>query len=139
MLNERAGAADTILARFDDAIEKIETSGVPISPQFKSPNGQERISGYIAVVHQSITVADFDRLGELVAQLADQDLAQVDGPWWALRPASPVHRRARVAAVTDAVQRARDYAKPSAPSWPISSNSRTPDCSPTPGVGPGPP
>jgi len=111
VFDERAGAVDKILARFGDAIEKIETSGVRISPQFKNSKPQERVSAYVAVVHHRITVADFDRLGELVAQLADQDLVEVDGPWWALRPTSPVHRRVRVEAVGDAVQRARDYAE----------------------------
>ena len=110
LLNERAGAADKILGRFSDAIEKIETSGVRISPQFKGRRPQERISGYVGVVHHTITVADFDKIGELVAQLADQELAEVAGPWWALRPDSPAYRRARVDAVRDAVQRARDYA-----------------------------
>src|ERR1700687_1447849 len=111
LLNERARSTDEILTQFGDAIEKIETSGLWASPQFKSHKPQERVSGYVGVVHHTITVAAFDRLGELIAQLADQDLTEVAGPWWALRPDSPVHRRARVEAVEDAVQRARDYAQ----------------------------
>ena len=57
-----------------------------------------------------MTVRDFARLGELLAQVASQDLTEVDGPWWSLRPGSTADRDARAAAVQDALQRARDYA-----------------------------
>ena len=110
LLNKRAKANDEILKRFGDAIEKIDTARVSVSPQLRSRKPEERISGYVGVVWRTITVVDFDRLGELVAQLANQDLTEVAGPTCTLRPASPVHRRARVDAVQDAVQRARDYA-----------------------------
>jgi uncharacterized protein len=74
-------------------------------------NRKNGISGYVATVRHTITVVDFARLGELIAQLADQDLTEVGGPWWALRPDSPVQRSARIAATHDAVRRARDYAQ----------------------------
>jgi uncharacterized protein YggE len=45
-----------------------------------------------------------------MVQLADQELTEVGGPWWELRPGSPVYRDARAAAARDAVRRARDYA-----------------------------
>jgi uncharacterized protein len=111
LLNRRAGAVDELLGRFGDAIEEIETAGIRISPQLKSTKPSERITGYVGVVHQTITVQAFDRLGELIAQLADQEVIEVAGPWWSLRPNSPVYRRARGAAVHDAVRRARDYAE----------------------------
>ncbi|HEY2508951.1 MAG TPA: SIMPL domain-containing protein [Streptosporangiaceae bacterium] len=66
--------------------------------------------GYRGVVHYSITVTGFHRLGDLMARLASLELTEVGGPWWELRPASPAQREARIAAVTDAVSRARDYA-----------------------------
>jgi uncharacterized protein len=50
-------------------------------------------------------------LGELVAKLADGDLVTVAGPWWALRPDSPVYREARIAAAKDATRRAQEYAE----------------------------
>jgi uncharacterized protein YggE len=56
-------------------------------------------------------LSDFTTLGELTTRLADLDLTRVDGPWWALRPDSPVHRQARQQAVHEAVQRAREYAE----------------------------
>jgi uncharacterized protein len=111
LLDERAKVLDGILAAFGDAIEKIETTGIRISPQFRNGKPRQRISGYVAEVQHHISVVDFDRLGELVAQLADQDLTTVSGPFWELRRDSQVHRDARVEAVKDAVGRARDYAE----------------------------
>jgi len=110
-LNDRGAAIDHILTGFAGAIEKVETTAVRVSPQLKSNRAHERVSGYLGVVHSTITMAAFERIGELIAALADQDLTDVTGPWWALRPDSPVHRRARVEAAHEAVRRARDYAQ----------------------------
>jgi uncharacterized protein YggE len=110
LLNERAQAIDTIVRGFGAAVEKVETAAVHVSPQLKSAKPRERIAGYVATVHQTITVVDFSRLGELLAAIADHDLVEVAGPWWALRPGTDAHRRARMEATHDAVRRARDYA-----------------------------
>jgi uncharacterized protein len=110
LLNDRAVAVDKVLASFPDVIEKTETSGVRVSPQLAGRALRDRVSGYHGAVHHAITVTGFDRLGELMAQLADLDQAEVGGPWWELRPGSPVYGQVRVAAVKDAVRRARDYA-----------------------------
>jgi len=45
-----------------------------------------------------------------VARLAELELVTVAGPWWSLRPDSPVYREARVAAARDATRRAQEYA-----------------------------
>ena len=111
LLNDRAVAVDKVLASFPDLIEKTETSGVRVSPQLAGRVARDRISGYHGAVYHAITVTGFDRLGELMAQLADLDQTEVGGPWWELRPGSRLYGRVRVAAVRDAVRRARDYAK----------------------------
>ena len=108
LLNDRV--VDKVLASFPDVIEKTETSGVRVSPQIAGRALRDRVSGYHGAVHHAITVTGFDRLGELMAQLADLDQTEVGGPWWELRPLSPVYGQVRVAAVKDAVRRARDYA-----------------------------
>ena len=64
-----------------------------------------------ATVTQTITVGDFTVLGDLIARLADQDLVELRGPRWLLRPESGVRRQVRQAAVRDAVGRAREYAE----------------------------
>ena len=110
LLNERAMAIDKVLAGFPGAVEKTETSGIRISPQLTGRPLRDQAPRYHGAVYQVVTVHDFDRLGELMAQLADQERTEVGGPWWELRPASPVYAQVRVAAVKDAVRRARDYA-----------------------------
>jgi uncharacterized protein len=110
LLNDRAVAVDKVLASFPDIIDKTETSGVRVSPQLAGRGLRDRVSGYHGAVYHAITVTDFDRLGELMAQLADLDQTEVGGPWWELRARSPVYGLVRVAAVKDAVRRARDYA-----------------------------
>jgi uncharacterized protein YggE len=110
LLNDRAVAVDKVLASFPDVIQKNETSGVRVSPQVATRAARDRGSGYHGAVYHAITVTGFDRLGELMAQLADLEQTEVGGPWWELRTGSPAYGRARVAAVRDAVRRARDYA-----------------------------
>jgi uncharacterized protein len=110
LLNERAVAVDKVLAGFPDAIEKTESSGIRVSPQLTGRGLRDQAPRYHGAVYQTITVTGFDRLGELLAQLADQEQTEVGGPWWELRPGSDVYGRVRVAAVKDAVRRARDYA-----------------------------
>jgi uncharacterized protein len=56
-------------------------------------------------------IRDFTVLGELMARLADGELVTVAGPWWSLRPDSPVYRQARIAAAQDATRRAGEYAQ----------------------------
>ena len=58
----------------------------------------------------TVTVTDFAVLGDLVAALAEQEMATVAGPTWRLRPDSETYRRVRVAAARDALARATDYA-----------------------------
>lgn len=111
LLNERGRGIDDIVRTFGDAVDKVETAAVHVSPQLKNRKPQEKISGYVATVHHTLTVVDFTRLGELIAMIADQDLVEVAGPWWGLRPDSATHRRARMQATQDAVRRARDYAE----------------------------
>lgn len=110
LLSERASAVDKVLASFPDVIEKTDTSRTRVSPRLPSRTMRAGESGYHGAVYHALTVTGFDRLGELMARLAEQDHTEVGGPWWELRPGSPVYGRVRVAAVSDAVRRARDYA-----------------------------
>jgi uncharacterized protein len=105
LLAERGAAIEKILGEFGDAIEKAESSGMRLTPKLPG-----QTASYQGVVHHSVTVSGFDRLGELLARLSAPEMTEVGGPWWELRPVSPAYREARIAAVTDAVSRARDYA-----------------------------
>ncbi|HEX2356022.1 MAG TPA: SIMPL domain-containing protein [Micromonosporaceae bacterium] len=108
-LTQRAEAIRALLDGYGDAIERRETGGLVVGPELKRSG--ERVSAYHGSVQTTVTVADFTALGELLLRLADQDQTTVYGPWWELRPASPVYREARRAAIGDAVTRAAEYAE----------------------------
>lgn len=108
-LAERSAALGTVLDGYPGAIEKRETSGVYVYPETKGPG--ERVVGYRGSVTTQLTVTDFAVLGDLMLRLAGQDQTTVGGPFWALRPDSPVHRAARHDAIGDALVRAREYAE----------------------------
>ncbi|MEI7029844.1 SIMPL domain-containing protein [Streptomyces pratensis] len=100
-----------LLKTYGDTIEKLETGALAIHPQLTRHGRTERIRAYHGTIQLTATINDFTALGELTARLADHDLTRVDGPWWALRPTSPVHTAARRQAVHEALQRARTYAE----------------------------
>ncbi|UCM90414.1 SIMPL domain-containing protein [Streptomyces marincola] len=109
-LTRRNADALDLIKSYGDAIESMSTGSFVITPELTRRGRGEQVRAHHGRVHLSVTVADFGVLGELTTRLADLDLTRVDGPWWALRPTSPVHREARVQAVREAVTRAREYA-----------------------------
>ncbi|MBL8774538.1 MAG: SIMPL domain-containing protein [Acidimicrobiales bacterium] len=109
-LDERARAVDAVLDRFADAVERVETDTVRVTPQFASSKPREKVSGYEGSVRRTVVVHRFEVLGDLLALLSGVELTTVTGPWWSLRPQSEAVRAVRVAAVHDAVRRAREYA-----------------------------
>ncbi|MGX1671912.1 SIMPL domain-containing protein [Streptomyces sp. NPDC055400] len=110
-LTRRNTATLDLIKSYGEAIEKIETGAFSITPELTRHGRSERIRAYHGRVHITAELTDFTALGELTTRLADQDLTRIDGPWWSLRPDSPVHRTARRQAVHEAVQRAREYAE----------------------------
>ncbi|MEV6382151.1 SIMPL domain-containing protein [Streptomyces sp. NPDC051773] len=100
-----------LVKTYGEAVERLETGAFSITPELKEKGRGERIQAYHGRVHITADLTDFTALGELTTRLADLDLTRVDGPWWSLRPDSPAHRKARQKAVTEAVQRAREYAE----------------------------
>jgi uncharacterized protein len=110
LLAERIKRITAQIKGYGEAVEKLDSGRVGVRPEFKDGKPRERIAGYVAQAGLTATVVDFDVLGDLVAGLADQDMVEVNGPDWRLRPGSPVHREARLAAAKEATQRAREYA-----------------------------
>uniref|UniRef100_UPI000CD4C1A7 SIMPL domain-containing protein n=1 Tax=Streptomyces sp. SM11 TaxID=565557 RepID=UPI000CD4C1A7 len=100
-----------LIKTYGDTIEKLETGTLAIRPELTRHGRGERIRAYHGSIQLTATLSDFTTLGEIFARLADQDLTRIDGPWWALRPTSPVHAAARRQAVQEALQRAREYAE----------------------------
>lgn len=95
---------------YGDSVEKLESQPSAVYPDIKNKR-DERVGGYLARAGLVITVRDFTVLSELVAMLADGELAGVTGPWWRLREDSPVRREVRLKAAKDAMLRAREYAE----------------------------
>ncbi|MFJ6292734.1 SIMPL domain-containing protein [Streptomyces griseoviridis] len=99
-----------LVKSYGDAIERLETGHFSLTPELAQRGRGERIRTHHGSVTLTAELNDFTALGELTSRLADLDLTSVDGPWWTLRPDSPVHTQARKQAVKEAVQRARAYA-----------------------------
>ncbi|MCF3133722.1 SIMPL domain-containing protein [Streptomyces olivochromogenes] len=110
-LTRRNAAVLDLVKSYGEAVERLETGFFSITPELSSHGRGERVRTHHGRVHISAELSDFTALGELTTRLADLELTRVDGPWWALRPDSPVHRQARQQAVREAVQRAREYAE----------------------------
>jgi uncharacterized protein len=112
LLTARHGRVMAMVRAQGEAVEKVESGSFNVHPEFKGGSKiKERIAGYLASGNVGVTVRDFAVLGDLVAGLAGEEMVAVTGPWWGLRPGSPVHRQARLAAAQDALQRAREYAE----------------------------
>ncbi|MFI8388106.1 SIMPL domain-containing protein [Streptomyces sp. NPDC085540] len=110
-LTRRNNAALDLIKSYGDPVENLETGAFSITPELTRHGRAERIRAYHGRVHITAELSDFTTLGELTTRLADLELTQIDGPWWALRPTSPAHGQARRQAVLEAVQRAREYAE----------------------------
>src|SRR5262249_36548887 len=88
----------------------VETSGLAVYPELRWLAKREQVRAYRGTVRLDVTVVDFAILGDLVARAADGELTTLNGPWWRLRPNSPVHRQARRERAGDAEARAREDA-----------------------------
>src|SRR5262249_28796291 len=93
-----------LIKGYGEAVEKLESGPASVYPDVKRKERDERVARYLGQASVSVTIRDFTVLGELIARLADADLVTVAGPWWSLRPDSPVYRQARIAAARDATR-----------------------------------
>jgi len=100
-----------LIKGYGEAVEKLESGPASVSPDIKHKERSERVAGYLGRASAQVVIRDFTVLGELMARLADAELVTVAGPWWSLRPDSPVYRQARISAAQDATRRAGEYAQ----------------------------
>jgi uncharacterized protein len=98
-----------LVRSYGDSVDKVESTGVAVAPELRKGR-DEKVRSYSGTVRVKVTIADFSVLGELLARVADTEVASISGPYWRLRRASPVYREARTRAVAEAVARAQDYA-----------------------------
>ncbi|MFD6349144.1 SIMPL domain-containing protein [Streptomyces roseolus] len=110
LTRRNAEVLDLVKAR-GAAVAKLETSGLSIAPERPRRGKGERTRIHRGHVRITAELTDFAALGELVAELADREQVEVDGPWWELRQDSEAYAEARRLAVAEAVRRARAYAE----------------------------
>ncbi|MEU6667363.1 SIMPL domain-containing protein [Streptomyces sp. NPDC046727] len=110
-LTRRNTLALDLVRSYGDAVAHLSTGAVSITPELSDHGRGERVRSHHGRVQCGAELTDFTILGELTARLADLEMTRIDGPWWSLRPDSPVHAEARRRAVGDALQRAREYAE----------------------------
>ncbi|MFI0351894.1 SIMPL domain-containing protein [Actinomadura sp. 9N407] len=118
---ERRAALDRLVERnqqvlelirsYGEAVEKLETGGLSITPQLKYRRREGDIRAYQGTVWIRLVIADFAVLGELVTRLGDVERTYVHGPDWGLRRDSDVYKQAARQAANEAVERARSYAE----------------------------
>ena len=96
----------SVVRQAGGSVEASETTGVSVHLEH-SPGGP---GDPVASQHTRLRIGALDAVGELLVALGRLDDVEVMGPTWGLRPGSEVHERARLAAVSDAVRRARSYA-----------------------------
>jgi uncharacterized protein YggE len=99
-----------LLKTFGEAIEKTETGSLSVYPELRRGR-DEKVRWYRGAVRIRLTVGDLSMAGDLAGRIADLELCALDGPWWQLRPDSPVYREARIRAARAAVTRATEYAE----------------------------
>jgi uncharacterized protein YggE len=100
-----------LIRGYGEAVEKLESGPAGVYPDLKPKERAERVSRYLGQASVRVVIRDFTVLGELMTRLADGELVTVAGPWWSLRPDSPVYRQARIEAARDATRRAGEYAE----------------------------
>jgi uncharacterized protein len=100
-----------LIKGYGEAIEKLESGPASVYPDIKHKERGERVARYLGRASAQVVIRDFTVLGELMARLADAELVTVAGPWWSLRPDSPLYRQVRMAAARDAARRAGEYAE----------------------------
>jgi uncharacterized protein len=96
-----------LLDGYAAAIEKRETSRLSIYAETKG----KKVTAYVGNALTTVTVTDLDTVGEMIIRVAELDQVSVSGPYWSVRPGSPVYREIRHAAIAEAVTRAKEYAE----------------------------
>jgi len=109
LLELRAGELGRLVDRFETAIERRSTDGFSVHPEFSGSRGQ-KLMGYSGSLSTQLTLNDFAVLSDLVVGVNAIELCSVGSPYWHLRRDHPAYREARLAAISDGMRRARDYA-----------------------------
>lgn len=108
-LERRAGELGALVDRFEAAIERRSTDGFSVHPEFGGSKGG-KIRGYYGQMSTQLTLHDFGVLPDLVVGANAIEMCAVGNAYWRLRQEHLAYREARLAAISDGLARARDYA-----------------------------
>jgi uncharacterized protein YggE len=89
-----------------EGLESQETGGAWVHDE----PGDHGATHAVASLHTRVVLGRLDAVGALLGALGRLQDVDVSGPTWRLRPDGPHVETARLAAVRDAVRRARQYA-----------------------------
>lgn len=103
-----ANAVDDVLRLYASAIERTVTDTLSVQPLTRWRKGESVRTGWRASRRSTVEVVAFERLGELLADLAP--LAILAGPQWVVDRTNPAYVEVRSAAAADARARAEAYA-----------------------------
>jgi uncharacterized protein YggE len=109
-LEQRRAAVQAVLDEYGEALERVTGGGVHVDAEYELRRGSEKIRGWAGHCRWTLSFRRLDAVGDVLARLLQEELSEIDGPWWSLRPDSAAYREARVLAVADARQRAEEYA-----------------------------
>ncbi|MEL6265011.1 MAG: SIMPL domain-containing protein [Pseudomonadota bacterium] len=114
-LDGTARAAEALLEVLETAgIERrdIRTTSLNLSPVFErtTPGGAPRPTGYRASTSYSVTVRDFDRVGDVIASAAAAGANDIGQIAFDVAARADLEAEARAAAMEDAATRAGQYA-----------------------------
>lgn len=107
-LRERAEWQRGVIERFAQQIERDEMADHHVHP-IVDRAASEMPVGFVGEIRTRITLKDLSAAGDLVSSLCLGDMSDVVSLTWGLRPSSAVYRATRIAAVHDALAKARDY------------------------------
>ena len=106
---QTATAVDGVLATHAPAIERTVTAALMVQPRTRWKRGESVRTGWRAARTSVVEVTSFERLGEMLAELAAAG-ATIAGPDWKVDDDNDGYREVRMAAAADARRRAEAYA-----------------------------
>lgn len=104
-----ATEVDAAFAAAGDAIDRVVTSSLIVQPTTRWKKGETIRTGWRASRRSTLEVTALDRLGEILAGVANAGGA-ISGLEWQLDPGHAAPSTARAEAAADARRRAEDYA-----------------------------
>jgi uncharacterized protein YggE len=103
-----AATVDGVLAAHEAEIDRTVTASLSVQPLTRWKRGESIRTGWRATRRTRIELTAFERLGELLAELAPT--AILAGPEWRVDDANPAYADVRREAAADARRRAEAYA-----------------------------